>query len=170
MDGIRRERGRIGDAVREESNDDRRYDGKRRQGQDAAREVLQHLAFRAMVVLRMRRAAGNRRSVERMRAVGVRVVGFGKMLVQVVDDEGQRAERRPRERDQRAPGDARAPPAREKRVASAAGSNRHPGLAAFVVDAAKDTPPVLTTGKFGCEWILLHHVSRLLESRSQSFR
>ena len=59
------------DACGEDGDDDRRDDGNAKDRDHAARQVLQHLALRAVVIDRMRRAAGDRRHVEVVRVGSV---------------------------------------------------------------------------------------------------
>lgn len=137
MDRIGCGRRRDDDATREEADDDRRHHGERRQREHAAREMLEDFALGTVMIVRMRRAAGDRRSVDVVIA-GVRMITRDvDVLVEIVNDVGQRAERRPRERDERAPGNPGTPSASAKRFSADVASNRHPSLAAFFIDGAR---------------------------------
>jgi hypothetical protein len=75
--------------------------------EDAPRQVLEHLAFGTVVIDRMRRTAGDRRSIELI-IVMERFTGMVMpcrrvaMAVEIADDPGQRTERWPRKGHERA--------------------------------------------------------------------
>ena len=119
-----------GNAVRDDADDDRREGRDHEHRKHTSRQVLQHLAFGAVVVVGMRRAAGDRRSVEMM--IGMLVAGDVRMhgdavemRAEIVDEPGQRAERRNREREQRIPCDTDSPAAGVKHRSCRAGSSCH---------------------------------------------
>ena len=119
-----------GNAVRDDADDDRCEDRDNERWKHASRQVLQHLAFGAVVVVGMRRAAGDRRSVEMM--IGIVVAGdvhmrrdAVEMRAEIVDEPRKRAERRPGEREQRIPCDTDSPAAGVKHRSCRAGSSCH---------------------------------------------
>ena len=137
MNRIRRGTHRDDDATRDETDDDGCEHVERRKRENAACEMLEYFAFGTVVIVRMRRAARDRRSIDvAMAGMGV-TIGYLDAFTEIVDDIRQRPERRPRERDERAPGDADAPRLPEKRSFSAAASNRHPRLATCVGNGAR---------------------------------
>ena len=103
------------DASRDDTDDDGCDDRDGEHREHASRQVLQHHAFGTVVVVGMRRAAGNRRRVDMVMAGVVVARGMRMkrdaidMRAEVVEEKRERTERRPGERDQRAPGDARLP-------------------------------------------------------------
>lgn len=97
---------RNGDARCCVTGDDRRYDAGGRRGEDATRQVLEHLALETVVIDRMGRTTRDRRRIDVLVLLRpVRVDVAGRMRLRGLRKPRQRAERWPSQRNERDPSD-----------------------------------------------------------------